>query len=93
MSHLPDRNLREQIYRASLTRASEIGYGDWNNIPLIYEILKIKQEISKLLGFNNYAEQSLARKMAPPVESVRELSDLIAEKALPAAEMEKWRIS
>ena len=44
-----------QIYRASLTRASEIGEGDKNNIPLIYEILKLKQEMSKLLGFENYA--------------------------------------
>jgi oligopeptidase A len=92
MSHLPDRDLREKIYRASLTRASEIGDGDKNNIPLIYEILKIKQEMAKLLGFENYAEQSLARKMAPSVESVRELSDLILEKALPAAEKEMAEI-
>lgn len=84
MSHLPDRSLREQIYRASITRASETA-GDKNNVPLIYEILKLKAEMAKLLGFKNYAERSLASKMAPSVESVRELSDLIAEKALPAA--------
>jgi len=93
MSHLPDRDLREQIYRASLTRASEFSEDEGkNNIPLIYEILKIKQEMSELLGFDNYAEQSLARKMAPSVESVRELSDLILEKALPAAEKEMAEI-
>lgn len=93
MSHLPDRALREEIYRASLTRASEFSNDEKkNNIPLIYEILKIKQEMSELLGFENYAEQSLAKKMAPSVESVRELSDLIADKALPAAEKEMAEI-
>ena len=91
MSHLPDRDLREKIYRASITRASE-SMEDKNNIPLIYEILKIKQDMANLLGFDNYAEQSLARKMAPSVEAVRELSDLIAEKALPAAEKEMEEI-
>lgn len=93
MSHIPDRNVREEIYRASLTRASEFSEDESkNNIPLIYEILKIKQEMSALLGFDNYAEQSLARKMAPSVESVTELSDLIAKKALPAAEKEMVEI-
>lgn len=93
MSHIPDRNVREEIYRASLTRASEFSEDESkNNIPLIYEILKIKQEMSALLGFDNYAEQSLARKMAPSVESVTELSDLIAKKALPAAEKEMAEI-
>jgi oligopeptidase A len=87
MSHLPDRSLREEIYRASITRASEVSE-DKNNVPLIYEILKLKTEMAKLLGFENYAERSLATKMAPSVESVSELSDLIAEKALPAAQKE-----
>ena len=59
-----------------------------NNIPLIYEILALKQEMAKLLGFSNYAELSLAKKMAPGVESVTELTDLMAEKAVPAAKKE-----
>ena len=83
LSHLPDRALREQVYRASITRASESS--DKNNVPIVYEILKLKNGMAKILGFKNYAEQSLSRKMAPSVEAVRELSDLIAEKALPAA--------
>jgi oligopeptidase A len=49
--------------------------------------------MAKLLGFSSYAEQSLARKMAPSVEAVQELSDLIAEKALPAAEKELAEIT
>lgn len=87
MSHLPDRKIREQVYMAYLQRASE-KTGDKNNVPLIYEILKIKADMAKLLGYNNYAELSLASKMAPSVESVTELTDLIAEKAVPAAKKE-----
>jgi oligopeptidase A len=92
MSHLSDRSLREELYRASITRASEVSE-DKNNVPLIYEILKLKTEMAKLLGFENYAERSLATKMAPSVESVRDLSDLIAEKALPAAQKEFHEIT
>lgn len=87
MSHLPDRDLREQVYKASITRASEFSK-DKNNIPIIYEMLKIKHKMAKLLGFANYAERSLASKMAPSVAAVAERSNLIAEKALPAAKKE-----
>ena len=92
MQHLPSRALREQIYRAYITRAGE-KFDDKNNVPIIYEILKLKNEMSKLLGFENAAERSLASKMAPSVESVQELSDLIREKALPAAEKELAEIT
>ena len=92
MTHLPERGLREEIYRAFISRAGET-MEDKNNIPLVYEILKLKHEMSKMLGFNNYAEQSLATKMAPSVEAVAELSDLIREKALPAAEKELAEIT
>ena len=89
LSHVPDRGIREKVYRAYLTRASEFsGEEDKDNIPNIYEILKLKAEMAKLVGFDTYAELSLARKMAPSVESVTELSELILEKALPAAEKE-----
>ena len=92
MSHLPDRELREQIYKANLQRASE-KMEDKNNVPLIYEILKIKAEMAKMLGYDNYAELSLASKMAPSVDSVRELTDLMAEKAVPAAKKELEEIT
>lgn len=92
LSHLPDRELREKTYKASVTRASEASE-DKNNVPIVYEILKIKREISQLLGFENYAEQSLASKMAPSVQAVSDLSDLILEKALPAAERELAEIT
>lgn len=87
LSHVKDRGLREKVYKASIQRASEKNE-EKNNVPLIYEILQLKQETAQMLGFDNYAELSLSSKMAPSVESVRELSDLIREKALPAAEKE-----
>lgn len=89
MQHLPDRDIREKVYKASITRASEYTKTEdgkaKNNVPLIYEILKLKYERAKMLGFGNPAEMSLAKKMAPSVESVQELSNLILDKALPAA--------
>ena len=89
MTHVPSRSVREKVYKAFITRASEFTVTEdgesKNNVPAIYEILRLKQERATMLGFNNHAEMSLASKMAPSVESVAELSDLILEKALPAA--------
>ncbi len=92
MSHVPNRELRQKVYRARSIRASELdGAGDGNNadeknnVPYIYEILKLKKERANMLGFSSPAEMSLASKMAPSVESVIDLSNLILEKALPAA--------
>ena len=92
LAHIPDRALREKVYMASIRRASEANEQK-NNIPMIYEILQLKAEMAKMLGFRNYAELSLASKMAPSVESVAELSELIAAKALPAAEKELAEIT
>jgi oligopeptidase A len=92
LSHVRDRTIRETVYRANIQRASEQNEAK-NNIPLIYEILQLRQEMAELLGFSNYAELSLASKMAPTIESVRELSDLIRDKALPAAEKELAEIT
>eukprot|EP00551_Chaetoceros_affinis_P002388 CAMPEP_0203639586 /NCGR_PEP_ID=MMETSP0088-20131115/5309_1 /ASSEMBLY_ACC=CAM_ASM_001087 /TAXON_ID=426623 /ORGANISM="Chaetoceros affinis, Strain CCMP159" /LENGTH=722 /DNA_ID=CAMNT_0050494521 /DNA_START=62 /DNA_END=2230 /DNA_ORIENTATION=- len=90
MTHVPSRSVREKVYKAYITRASEFTEVDEdgkskNNVPSIYEILKLKEERAKMLGFNNHAELSLASKMAPTVDSVKELSDLILDKALPSA--------
>ena len=51
--------LRELMYRAYVTRASEFGKPEWDNTPLIAEILKLRRELAQLLGFANYAEYSL----------------------------------
>jgi oligopeptidase A len=54
MSHLRDRDLRETVYKAYIQRSSEVHEGK-NNVPLIYEILTLRQEMARMLGFNNYA--------------------------------------
>jgi oligopeptidase A len=92
MSHLKDRAVREEVYKAYVQKASEKS-GDKNNVPLIYEILSLKTEMAKILGFSTYAELSLAKKMAATVEEVSELTDLMAEKAIPAATKELEEIT
>ncbi|KAH8503852.1 hypothetical protein H0E87_014919 [Populus deltoides] len=69
MQHAKNRGLREEIYRAHVTRASS---GDLNNSAIIDEILKLRLEKAKLLNYNNYAEVSMATKMAT-VEKAEEL--------------------
>jgi oligopeptidase A len=86
MQYAENRSLREALYRAYVTRASEFGKPEWDNTPLIAQILKLRQEKAGLLGYRGYAEVSLARKM---VKSPREVLDFLAElgtKAKPHAE-------
>ena len=86
MQYAVNRSLRETLYRAYVTRASEFGKPEWDNSPLIPQILKLRQEKAGLLGFRSYAEVSLTRKM---VKSPREVLDFLAElgaKAKPHAE-------
>ncbi|KAL4577561.1 hypothetical protein LXL04_013670 [Taraxacum kok-saghyz] len=61
MQHAKNRALREELYCAYVTRASS---GDLDNTPVIEQILKLRLEKAKLLGYNNYAEVSMATKMA-----------------------------
>ena len=77
--------LRETLYRAYATRASEFGKSEWDNTPLIKEILQLRLEASKLLGFSNYAELSLATKMAESPQHVCEFLKNLAVKAKPYA--------
>ena len=66
---------------------------DKNNVPIIYEILNLRTEMAGILGFSSYAELSLSSKMAPSIESVRELLDLVKDRALPAALKEMAEIT
>ncbi|KAI3839997.1 hypothetical protein MKX03_020485 [Papaver bracteatum] len=61
MRYSRNLSLREEVYRAHITRASD---GDLDNSPIIDEILKLRMEKAKLLGYNNYAEVSMAMRMA-----------------------------
>jgi oligopeptidase A len=82
MQHSTRRDLREKIYKAYITRASQ---GDLNNNPLIERILKLRQELAELLGFKNYAQLSLASKMAPNVQSVETLLEELRGASYDAA--------
>ena len=82
MEHCRNGTLREQLYKAYITRAST---GEMNNDPLITRFLQLRQEKARLLGYQNYAEVSLARKMAPGVAAVRQMFAELREAAWDAA--------
>ncbi|MBS0204642.1 MAG: M3 family metallopeptidase [Planctomycetes bacterium] len=82
MEHCRNRDLREQLYRAFVTRASS---GPLDNGPLINRILALRQEKSHLLGYHNFAEVSLARKMAPNVDAVRTMFRQLRDASWQAA--------
>lgn len=67
LRHSKNRGHREKILRAYMTRADS---GEWDNRPLISEILQLRKEKAKLLGYNKYADLSLEAKMAPSVGAV-----------------------
>ena len=74
-----NRALRETLYRAYVTRASEFGDEKWDNGPLIREMLTLRAEEARMLGFASFAELSLAAKMADtPVQVTTFLRDLAA---------------
>jgi len=90
MSHARDRDLRRQMYEAWVTRASDAGpdAGRWDNGPVMAQILRMRREAAGLLGMENYAELSLATKMAPSVREVRRFLEDLALRSRPAAERE-----
>jgi oligopeptidase A len=85
-----NRNLRQIIHEAYSTRASDLGpdAGKWDNTALMQQILTLRYEMAQLLGFNNYSERSLAKKMANTPEQVLSFLQDIAEKAKPFAKKE-----
>ena len=66
MTYADDRDLRFEVYQAYGTRASDQGphAGQWDNGEVMERILALRHELAQLLGFANYAERSLATKMA-----------------------------
>lgn len=83
MQFCANRDLREEVYKASVTRASEFGPSEKDNSPIIRERLKLIKEKASLLAFNNYAELSLATKMADsPEEVIIFLRDLASKSKL-----------
>ncbi|PSU46436.1 oligopeptidase A [Photobacterium frigidiphilum] len=90
MTYCANRELRQEMYQAFVTRASDRGpnAGEWDNSEIIAEKLKLSHEIARLLGFNTYSEKSLATKMAESPEQVLGFLNNLAVRAKPQAERE-----
>jgi oligopeptidase A len=90
MQYAKDRTLRQEMYRAYATRASEFGASEWDNSPVMTELLQLRQEEANLLGYANYAEVSLQPKMASTVPEVLDFLRDLARRSRPYAEKD-WR--
>ena len=85
LQYADNRALREKLYRAYATRASEFGKPEWDNTALIGQILKLRLEAARLLGFNDYAQLSLATKMAQTPAEVTDFLSALGVRAKPFA--------
>ncbi|WP_116364860.1 oligopeptidase A [Parahaliea mediterranea] len=92
LTYCDNAALRQEVYTANSTRASDQGpnAGRWDNSPLISEILDLRLELAQLLGFDNYAELSLATKMADSPQQVVDFLENLAARARPQAQRE-WQ--
>lgn len=95
MTQADNAALRQEMYCAYMTRASDQGpdAGRWDNSELIEKILQLRQEMAQLLGFANYAEYSIAAKMAESTDQVVAFLDDLADQVKPAARQELNELS
>ena len=93
LQYAENRALRELMYREYVTRAAEFGKAEWDNTPLIAEILKLRREMAQLLGFASYAEYSLTRKMAETPQQVLEFLNKLATGAKPYAQRDLQEVT
>ncbi|MCF7519472.1 MULTISPECIES: oligopeptidase A [Pseudoalteromonas] len=90
MTYADNRELREETYTAFVTRASDQGpnAGEFDNSAIMSEELALRHELAQLLGFNSYADMSLATKMAESPAQVFSFLEDLAAKSKPQAEQE-----
>jgi oligopeptidase A len=90
MTYADNRELRREVYEAFSTRASDQGpqAGQWDNGEVMEQILALRHEQAQLLGFANYAERSLARKMARTTDEVMHFLNDLATRSRPQAQHE-----
>jgi len=93
LQYAENRKLRKTLYYVYATRASEFGNVDWDNTSLISEILKLRLEAASLLGYANYAEMSLATKMADTPQQVIEFLHTLAKRAKPFAQRDMQELT
>jgi oligopeptidase A len=86
MQYADHPGIRERMYRAYTTRASELGAADWDNTSIIERILGLRTEAANLLGYGSYADVSLATKMAASPREVLDFLEDLARRARPFAE-------
>jgi oligopeptidase A len=92
LQYADNRDLRETLYRAYATRASEFGKPEFDNTSIITQLLKLREEEAKLLDFSNFAELSLATKMADTPQQVVDFLENLAKKAKPYAEQDRLEL-
>ncbi len=92
LAYCENAALREEVYRANVTRASDEGphAGQWDNSAIIEETLALRRELARLLGFANYAELSLATKMADSPAQVRAFLEQLSRQSRTQA-LQEWR--
>ena len=90
MASAESPELRRDIYEAWVTRASEVGpsAGRFDNNPIIAELLPLRHELARLVGFDNFADYALATRMAKSSKQVLAFLDDLARRCLPAARRE-----
>ena len=90
MASAESAQLRRDIYEAWITRASELGpsAGRFDNNPIIAEILPLRHELARLVGFKNFADYALATRMAKSSKQVLAFLDDLARRCMPAARQE-----
>jgi len=90
MTYLDNRELREEVYRAYVSRASELGITscDYDNKSVMDEILTLRQEMASILGFENYAQLSIQSKMVESVEQIINFLMNLVKCSKPQAEAE-----
>lgn len=90
ITYADSRDLRQEFYTAYVTRASDQGpnAGKWDNSQIMQQILTIRREMAQLVGFKNYAEYSLANKMAKTPKEVIDFLDELAKASLKKAQEE-----
>ncbi len=88
MQYCHNRKLREQLYRAYVTRASELNDTKHDNSAIMRRIVQLRSEQATMLGYDNYAQVSLAAKMAHSPAQVDAFLIDLANKAKPGAELD-----
>jgi oligopeptidase A len=88
-TYAENRELRRTLYLANIIRASGLGPAEHDNEPLIRRIIALRTELASLLGFSNYAEYSLATKMADTPQQVLAFLQDLARHARPYARLER----